>query len=77
MRLVIESGANCCRKNLLTGNELAIFIPNEFGEQSRQDIVLVVYEPSYNRLQLERIDVTHATYMPLHYVLLFPYRDKG
>ena len=77
MRLVMESRADRCRENLPTGNELAVIIPDEFGEQSRRDIVLAVREPGRNRQQLERIDVTHAAYMPLHYVLLFPCGDKG
>ena len=77
MHLVMESGADRRRENLLTGNELAVIIPDEFGEQSRRDIVLAVREPGRNHLRLKRIDVTHAAYMPLHYVLLFPCGDKG
>ena len=77
MHLVIESRANRRRENLPMGNELTVVIPNEFGEQSRRDIVLVVREPGHNHAQLKRIDVTHAAYMPLHYVLLFPHGDRG
>lgn len=65
----MESGAGRRCKNLPTGNELAVVIPNEFGEQSRRDIVLAVRGPGCNHLQLEHIDVTHAAYMPLHYIV--------
>jgi hypothetical protein len=77
MRLIMESGADRCCQNLPMGNELAIVIPNEYGEQSKQDIVPAVREPGRNHPQLKCINVTHTAYMPLHYVLLFPYRDKG
>lgn len=76
MHLVIEPRADRRCKNLPTGNELAVIIPNEFGEQSRQDIVLAVCKHACNCLQLERIDVTHATYMPLHYVISIPLQEQ-
>ena len=77
VRLVIESGADRRRENLPTSDELAVILPDEFAERSRRDIVLAVRDPARNAPRLTRIDVTHAAYMPLHYVLLFPHGDLG
>lgn len=77
MRLVVESGADRRRENLPTSTEVAAILPNEFGEASRRDIILAIRNPSVNGPQLKQVHVTHAAYMPLHYVLLFPYGDYG
>jgi hypothetical protein len=71
MRLVIESGADRRRENLPTSDEIAAVLPDEYGEASRRDILLAARDPRHNQA-LSRISVTHAAYMPLHYVLLFP-----
>ena len=44
-----------------------------YREHSFQDIVLDIHSPSCNSPKLKHIPVTHGAYMPLHYVLLFPY----
>ena len=81
MRLIMEKGADRRRENLPTSNELAVIIPDEFDQDSRRDIILALRDPvdadGRRRPQLTRIDVTHAAYMPLHYVLLFPNGDYG
>jgi hypothetical protein len=77
MRLIIELGANRYYKNLLTSNEVIAIILNEYINASRRDLILTVREASRERLQIRIINVTHATYMPLHYVLLFLYSDLG
>jgi hypothetical protein len=77
IQLVIESRADCRRENLPTGNKLAVIIPDKFDSDSRRDIVLALREPGCNSLQLSRIAVDHAAYIPLHYILLFPGRDPG
>jgi hypothetical protein len=73
--LVIESSADRRRENLPTSDKLAVILPDEFIERSRQDIVLTVRDPARNALQLTCIDMTHAVYIPLYYVLLFPHSD--
>jgi hypothetical protein len=73
--LVIESSTNRHQENLLTSDELAVILLDEFTELSRQDIVLTVCDPAYNAPRLTRIDVTHTVYIPLYYVLLFPHSD--
>lgn len=77
VRLVMETGADRRRENLPTSDELAVILPDEFAGGSRRDIVLAVRDPARNAPRLTRIDVTHAAYMPLHYVLLFPHGDLG
>lgn len=77
IRLVVESGADRRRENLPTSDEVAVIIPDETAEQSCRDILLAVRNPGRNSPALTRVNVTHAAYMPLHYVLLFPHGDLG
>jgi len=77
MRLILQSGADRRRENLPTATELAGILSDEFTDESRRDILLAVREPGRNGPQLHRVAVTHAAYMPLHYVLLFPYGEHG
>jgi hypothetical protein len=77
MHLVLQSGADRRRENLPTSTELAGILPDEFTDESRRDVLLAVREPGRNGQQLHRVPVTHAAYMPLHYVLLFPHGEYG
>jgi hypothetical protein len=77
MRLILELGADCRRENLLTSNEVTALIPDEYTDASRRDLVLTVREAGRERPQMRTVNVTHVAYMPLHYVLLFPYGDPG
>jgi hypothetical protein len=77
MHLVLQSGADRRRENLPTSTELAGILPDEFVDESRRDVLLAVREPSRHGPQLHQVPVTHAAYMPLHYVLLFPYGEYG
>jgi hypothetical protein len=77
MRLVVEAGVDRRRENLLTGDKVTAIIPDEYTAASRRDLVLTVREGGQDRPQLYTVDVTHVAYMPLHYVLLFPYGDPG
>ena len=77
MRLVLEGGADRRRDNLPTCNEVTAIIPYEREESSRRDIVLAVRNPGQNKPKLTKIHPSNASYMPLHYVLLFPYGDYG
>jgi hypothetical protein len=71
MRLIIKSGANCCQENLLTSNKVAAILTDEFNKAFCRDIVLAVYNPQGREPVLVRIDLIHAVYIPLYYVLLF------
>jgi hypothetical protein len=75
MRLIIKSSANCRRENLLTSNKVTAIILDKYTDASRRDLVLTVREASRERPQIRTVNVIHATYMPLYYVLLFPYSD--
>jgi hypothetical protein len=77
MRLILESGANCRYKNLLTSNKVTALILDKYMDASRRDLVLIVREAGRERPQMRIVNVTHVAYMPLHYVLLFPYGDPG
>ncbi len=75
MRLLLQSGADRCRENLPTATELTGILPDEFADKSRRDILLAVREPGRTGPHLYQITVTHAAYMPLHYMLLFLYSE--
>jgi hypothetical protein len=72
MRLILEASANQRRKNLLISNEVAVIIPDEYGNASFRDIMLTERCAPNKRPRYYYINLTHAAYMPLHYVLLFP-----
>ena len=78
LRLILERGADRRRENLPTANEVAIILPEEYGSRGFRDIVLarrVNGEDVRNSFTL--INPNHALYLPLHYVLLFPYGEHG
>jgi hypothetical protein len=77
MRLIIKLSANRCRENLLTSNKVTAIILDEYMDASRRNLVLTVREVSCKRPQIRTVNVIHAIYMPLHYVLLFLYSDPS
>ena len=77
MRLVLEEGADRRRENLPTSDEVAVIIPDENSDPSCRDIILAERGGPADQPRCHRINATHAAYMPLHYVLLFPYGDHG
>ena len=76
LRLIVETGADRRRENLPTSNEIALIIPDEYGEAGFRDIVLAKRNGSDNNT-FSIINPNHASYMALHYVLLFPHGDLG
>ncbi|KAK4519555.1 uncharacterized protein ATC70_009791 [Mucor velutinosus] len=79
IRLELIVGEDRRTQNLPTVNEIAAIIPNEYADSSFRDI-LVIYRNSSStssRGHFKRINETHAAYMPLHYVLLFPRGEYG
>jgi len=78
LSLIVESGADRTRENLPTANEVAMILPEEYGRGGFRDIVLaerVNGKVPDNGLTI--INSNHASYLPLHYVLLFPYGEPG
>jgi len=77
MKLIFEVGANWCCENLPTANKVAVIIPDEYENSSCCNIILADHRPPSKPLCYYCISPTYATYMLLHYVLLFPYGDCG
>jgi hypothetical protein len=75
MRLILESGANRRRENLLTSNKVIALILNKYTNISRRDLVLIIREASRERPQMYIINIIHVAYMLLYYILLFLYSD--
>jgi hypothetical protein len=75
MRLIIESGANCYYKNLLTSNKVIALILDKYINASYCDLVLIIYKRGYKRLQIYIINIIYIIYMPLYYILLFLYSN--
>jgi len=78
LRLVVERGADLRRENLPTADEVSMILPEEYGSGGFRDIVLArrVNGEDLGR-DLTLINPNHALYLPLHYVLLFPYGEHG
>ena len=78
MKMDLIVGKDSRTQNLPTVNEVAAIVPNEFSPRSFRDII-ITYRAPQNQLQHmhKRINETHAAYMPLHYVMLFPKGDYG
>jgi hypothetical protein len=77
MHLILESDADRCCENLPTSNEVTALIPDEYTDTSRRNLVLTVRKAGRKRPQIHTVNVIYVVYIPLYYVLLFPYGDPG
>ena len=78
LRLVVERGADLRRENLPTADEVSMILPEEYGSAGFRDIVLARRVNGQDVANsFTRINPNHALYLPLHYVLLFPYGEHG
>src|SRR5271170_804225 len=80
MRLIQEVGADRRRENLPTASEVAAIIPDigpAWHKRTFRDMQLTLRSPVAGQLGLRRVDPSHAAYLPLQYVLLFPHGDTG
>ena len=77
MQLILEAGTNRRYKNLLTSDKVAVIIPDEYGNASICDIMLVERYTFNKQPRYCRINLTHTVYIPLHHVLLFPYGNTS
>ena len=73
MWLILEASANRRRENLLISDEVAVIILDEYGNTIFRDIVLTDRYAPNKQPRYSRINLTHAVYIPLHYILLFSY----
>ena len=77
MRLILEASANRRYKNLLISNKVAIIILDKYSNTSFRDIMLIERYAPNKRPRYYCINLMYAVYMPLHYILLFPYSDTS
>jgi hypothetical protein len=73
--LILESGADCCYKNLPISNEVTVLIPDEYTDASRCDLVLTVRKAGHKRPQIYTVNIIYIVYIPIYYILLFLYSD--
>jgi len=71
-RLTYKPHTDRRRYNIPTGNEIAIVLPGEGMAEDGRDIILQLKGGG-----LQRIREYSPTYIPLHYVLLFPRGELG
>jgi len=65
-------------ENLPTADEVSMILPDEYVRRGFRDIVLTERlnsEIPHNGVSI--INPNHASYLPLHYVQLFPYGEPG
>ena len=74
MRLHLWQGIDERRYNLPTVEEVAAIVPGDGSQNVRvgHDIILCLQGGG-----LRRISNLHPSYLPLHYVLFFPYGEEG
>jgi hypothetical protein len=73
LTVAIETGADRRRENVLTSDEVGLIILDAAAAKTTRPIVLA----ARNSKALYRIDAIYPSYMPLHYVLMFPHGDRG
>ncbi|EMD86726.1 hypothetical protein COCC4DRAFT_143500 [Bipolaris maydis ATCC 48331] len=73
LRFTLETGTDRRLENIPTSDEVAAVIPDTAASETCRPIVL----EARNSSALFRITATHPTYMPLHYILMFPCGDSG
>ena len=73
LTLALETGADRRRENIPTSAELGLVIPDAAAAETVRPIILA----ARNSSALFSISAAHPSYMPLHYVLMFPHGDQG
>jgi hypothetical protein len=85
VKLCVVPGHDPRRYNLPTANEVGVILPGEDIFQGDHRDIILHLRPRYyhnpinhrDHLQLSRISEGHPAYVPLHYVLLFPFGEPG
>ena len=77
IKLIIKARANWCYKNLPTANEVTIVIFNKHKSASNYNIILTNRGLPREPLWYYYISLNYTAYIPLYYILLFPYNDCG
>jgi Helitron helicase-like domain at N-terminus len=77
LALAMDPGADRRRENLPTASEVAAIVPDVGPDsQPSRDLQLTLRAPR-GGYPLQRVSTLHPSYLPLHYVLLFPHGDPG
>ncbi|KIK20564.1 hypothetical protein PISMIDRAFT_105502 [Pisolithus microcarpus 441] len=74
MRLYLQQGTDGRRYNLPTVDEIAAIVPGDGSEIVRKDRDIILHLQGGG---LRCISNLHPSYLPLHYVLLFPHGQEG
>ena len=79
LQLVVERGADMRRENLPTVDKVSVILPEEYRSAGFRDIVLAkrINRDDDDANPFMLINSNHASYLPLHYVLLVPYSEPG
>jgi hypothetical protein len=75
IRLRVSPGDDHRRYNLPTANEVAVILPGVDGDNTQHTQRDIVLQRHMGSLQI--INDLHPAYVPLYYVLLFPYGENG
>ena len=76
-RLVIREGADRRRENLPTVSEFAIIMPDTTDKDAREIILFERRGDGSLSTRLQYIHRGHPAYLPLHYVLFYPFGNPG
>ena len=77
MQLILKASTNYRRKNLLISNKVAVIILDEYSNTYFYNIILIERYTPNKQPRYYYINLTHAVYIPLHYILLFPYSNTS
>jgi len=78
LQLVVEHGTDLRRQHLPTADQVSMILPEEYGGAGFRDPVLARrIDDNYYANPFTYINSNHASYLPLHYNLLFPYGEPG
>ena len=77
MQLIIKEDSDQCYINLLTINELAVILPDEYDKACFWDIVISPCQSEDGQHCFSCVHPSYAAYMPLQYPLLFPHDNSS
>jgi len=78
LQLVVERGADLRCENVPIADEVSMILPKEYGSAGFRDLVLARrMDDNDHANPFTYINSNHASYLPLHSVLLFPYWEPS
>lgn len=76
-QLVLQSGTDRRRYNLPTTDEVGVVIPDEVNSDNRDIVLFARNDDGSLTSRFHYIHRGHPAYLPLHYVLFYPYGNPG